>query len=539
MSTTPSAAAPAAPKLKSFHHEHPSYRWWVLANVLITTFMSVLESTVVNTALPSMQNAFGTSLDVIEWVLTAYQLVFAVVLPLSGWLSDKIGYKRNFLMSLILFTTGSFLCSFAWNETVLIIFRIVQGIGGGMIMPVGMAIVTREFPPEQRGVAMGFYGIAAAASISIGPSLGGVLVDNIGWSSIFLINVPVGILAIVATVVIQREVIRKDVGPFDTWGFVSIAVFLVSLLLALADGNAGWNTGGWTSPFILTCFTVSAISLVAFFAVELSIEHPIVNLRLFLNRNFGFSNLLLFLIGLVLSGATFLMPVYMQGTLGYTALQSGLLFLPQGIVQAVISPVTGVLTDKLGPKVPALAGLGVLVVSFFMNTMLTANPPFWLLMVPIVLRGAGFGLLFIAIQSVSVSALPVQQIAQGSGLSTLTRQIGTSFGVAIFGAIINYRNIFHAAVAGEDMNQYSEAFRATAAGLKFAITGNTGQVTVDANTITGMLISKEAQTQAFVNTINDSFWITTAVIAVCAIPVLLLQAKRRGGPKVAAPAHFD
>jgi len=465
----------AVERVPSFHHEHQSYRWWVLGNVLITTFMAVLESTVVNTALPSMQNSFGTSLDIIEWVLTAFNLVFAVVLPLSGWLADKIGYKRTFFLSLMLFTLGSFACSFAWNEEVLIFFRVIQGIGGGMIQPVGMAIVTREFPPQQRGMAMGFYGIAAAASISIGPSLGGYLTDTFGWSSVFLINVPFGILGMVATVLIQREYKKADVGPFDFWGFSAIAVFLVSLLLALADGNAGWNNGGWTSPFILTCFTIAAVSLLCFFVIELTTEHPIIDLKLFTEWNFGMSSLMLFMIGILLMGSTFVMPLYLQGTLGYTALQSGLLFLPLGLIQGIASPITGILSDKIGPKIPATVGVLVLVVSFGLNTLMTSEPPFWLLMLPICLRGVGFGLLFISLQSVSITSLPREKMAQGSGMIALTRQIGASFGVAVFGSILTQRNTFHTAMLGEGVDSSSEAFRTVTGQLQNTIFGDGGQ----------------------------------------------------------------
>lgn len=514
-------------RLPSLHHEHPTYRWWVLATVLITTFMAVLEATVVNTALPSMQNAFGTSLDIIQWVLTAFTLVSAVVLPLSGWLADKVGYKRTFILSLILFTVGSGLCSLAWNESVLIFFRIVQAIGAGMIQPVGMAMVTREFPPNQRGMAMGFYGIAAAASISVGPSLGGFLTDTFGWASVFLINVPFGALGIIASYLIQKEYKNPNVGKFDTWGFTAVAIFLVSLLLALGDGNAGWNTGGWTSPFIITCFGISFVAFVIFLYIELTIDKPIVDLRLLLERNFGLSNLLLFVIGFVLMGSTFLFPVYLQGNLGYTALQSGLMFLPLGIVQAAISPVTGILADKTSPKIPSILGVLVLMVSFYMNTFLSANPPYWLLMVPIILRGVGFGLLFIALQSVSVNSLPRDKIAQGSGLIALTRQIGASFGVAVFGAILNYRGSFHNAVAGEAMDSTSEMFRSTVTGLKYALMSDGGQTASTAGTMAQQIIIKNAASDVFIQSVNDSFWIVTITILLSLVPILLIKMERK------------
>ncbi len=514
-------------KVPAFHHEHPSYRWWVLGNVLISTFMAVIESTVVNTALPKMQASFGTSLDIIEWVLTAFNLTFAVVLPLSGWLADKIGYKRIFFLALALFTTGSFLCSLAWNEGILIVFRVIQSAGGGMLQPVGMAIVLREFPPKERGTALGFYGIAAAASLSIGPSLGGLLTDNFGWQSIFLINVPFGILAMLATVLIQREYRNPKVGDFDFWGFLTSAIFLISFLLGLADGNAAWNTGGWTSPFIITCFGISAISLVLFLLVEYRVEHPMLNLRLLAERNFGLSNLLIFLIGMVLMGSSFLFPVYLQGSLGYTALQAGMIFLPLGLIQGIISPITGMMSTKINPKIPALLGITSVAISFLFNTLLSFNPPEWVIMLPIVLRGLGFGMLFITIQAVSVSTLAHDKIAQGSSMIALSRQIGAAFGVAVVGTITNTRQIFHQAIIGENMNAWSPAFRSAVGPLASAIQQNSGTTMAQSMTLAQTSIISHAGGQSFIDSINDAFWLVTVLIALLAIPVALLKIKKR------------
>ncbi len=224
--------------IPALHHEHPSYKWWVLANVMIGTFMAVLDATIVDVSLAKIMATFGIGVDSVKWVATAYLLVFAVMLPTSGWLADHFGYKKVYAMGLGLFTLGSLLCSVSWNESALIMFRIIQGAGAGFLMPVGMAIITREFPPEKRGLALGFWAIAAAASISLGPSLGGYLIDNFAWHSIFDINVPVGIFGVFATLVIQREYKTKSSRSFDFLGFISVTVFLTSLLIALSDGNA-------------------------------------------------------------------------------------------------------------------------------------------------------------------------------------------------------------------------------------------------------------------------------------------------------------
>ena len=303
----------------SLNPDGSSYKWWVLLNVMIGTFMAVLDATIVNVALPNMMAAFGTSVDKIEWVLTAYLLIFAVMLPSSGWIADHLGYKRTYALGLFLFTLGSFLCSLAWNEDILIWFRVVQGAGAGFIMPVGMAIVTREFPPEKRGMALGFWAISAAASVSLGPMIGGYLIDTFSWHMIFDVNVPVGIFGMIATYVIQREYRTEHVRKFDVVGFISMTVFLVSLLLALADGNAEWNTGGWTSDFILACFAIAFIGFVIFIITEFNVEHPIIDLRLLMNYNFGIANVMMFIFGIALFGNSFLLPLYLQNSLGYTA----------------------------------------------------------------------------------------------------------------------------------------------------------------------------------------------------------------------------
>src|SRR5664279_2153263 len=199
----------------AFHPKHLSYKWFLLANIMLGTFMAVLDATIVNVGLPKIMASFGVGLDKIEWVITAYMLALAVALPTSGWLADRFGYKRMYFFGMLLFTFGSFLCGISGNEDILILSRVVQGSGAGCLMPIGMAIVSREFPPERRGVALGFWAISAAASVSFGPLIGGYLVDNFSWQLIFDVNVLVGILALFFTVVIQPEFVSPNVRNFD------------------------------------------------------------------------------------------------------------------------------------------------------------------------------------------------------------------------------------------------------------------------------------------------------------------------------------
>ena len=448
------------------HHEHPSYKWWVLLNVMIGTFMAVLDSTIVDVSLAKIMATFGIGVDDVKWVATAYLLVMAVMLPTSGWVADHFGYKRTYTAALGLFTLGSFLCSISWNETALIFFRVIQGAGAGFIMPVGMAIVTREFPPEKRGVALGFWAIAAAASVSFGPSLGGYLIDNFAWHSIFDINVPVGLVGIFATLVIQREYKTLSSRSFDIVGFISVSMFLTFLLLALSDGNAEWNTGGWTSPFILTCFAISIVGLVIFLSVELNVRHPLIDLSLLKNFNFGMANLVLFIFGMGMFGSTFLLPLYLQNGLGYTAFQAGSLFMPIGLIMAVTAPIAGRLSDKTDPKMLALFGIVILSLSLFVNRFLSLFSETSSIMISLYLRGVGMGFIFTPLSALSLSEIPREKMAQASGLFNVLRQIGGSFGVALMGTLLTMRTTFHTTVYGESATMASPVTQNILLGLR-------------------------------------------------------------------------
>jgi DHA2 family multidrug resistance protein len=454
--------------------ENPAYRWLVLASVMVGTFMAVLDATIVNVALSKMMAAFGVSVDRVEWILTAYLLVFGVVLPSSGWLADRWGSKTMFLMGLFLFTIGSFLCSLSWSIDALIAFRVVQGSGAGLLMPIGMAIITREFPPEKRGIALGFWSVAASASVSLGPTVGGYLIDHYAWHTIFDLNVPVGIMGIAVSAVVLRDRRVPDVGRFDLLGFLSLTAFLTALLLALASGNSAWNTGGWTSRFIVTCFAVAFVGLVVFLAVEVNARHPLIQMKLFRNFNFAVSNVVLFIFGVGMFGSNFLLPIYLQNSLGYTPLQAGLVFLPVGLLLGITAPFAGMFADRYDARVPIVLGLTLLgwtLYSFSSLSLFSERPE---IIFPLYVRGVAMGLLFSPLTAVAISEISNRQMAQASGLVNVIRQIGGSFGVAIFGTVLTRRTILHAALYGQEMNPHSEAFRETVTHLSYFAQQATG-----------------------------------------------------------------
>ncbi len=513
-------------------HTHPSFRWFVLANIMIGTFMAVLDATIVNVALTKMMAAFGVSVDKIEWVLTAYLLVFAVVLPSSGWIADHLGYKKSYFLGLFLFTLGSLLCSLSANENMLIVFRVIQGAGAGFIMPVGMAIITREFPPEKRGMALGFWGIAAASSISLGPMFGGYLIDTFSWHAIFDVNVPIGIVAMIATLIILREYKTEETRKFDLLGLISMTLFLVSLLLALSDGNAAWNTGGWTSNFILTCFAIAFVSFVIFIANELTVKHPIIDLKILKNRNFAMANIMLFIFGLAFFGNSFLLPLYLQNSLGYTALQAGLVFFPVGIIQAIMSPVAGWMTDKLNPKIPIFVGIILTFLSMYLYKDLSLSTEYNAIIIPLIIRGFGLGFMFIPLSTIALNDIARDKMAQATGLFNTIRQIGGSFGVAILGTLLTRRVILHTELFSEAVNQNSATFKHIEYGLNYYIQKAAGGSGSELMMRSKALIVKNLTGQAFVQGINDDFLVGSVITLFILIPLFFLQYhKKKKGEK--------
>ncbi len=508
------------------HRSHPFYKWLVLGNVMIGTFMAVLDSTIVNVGLPKIMAAFGVTIDKIEWVMIACLLVLAVMLPTSGWVADHFGYKRTYGFALFLFTLGSFLCGTAWSENTLIAFRIIQGAGAGFLMPVGMAMVTREFPPERRGIALGFWSIASAASVSFGPLIGGYLIDNFSWHEIFFVNIPVGIVGVLATMVIQREYKTENTRGFDFIGFASVSVFLTFLLLALADGNSSWNTGGWTSTFILTCFAVSALSLVIFLVAEFNVKHPLIDLRLLRDFNFGTTNIVLFIFGLGMFGSTFLMPLYLQNSLTYTPFQAGLVFLPVGIMQGVMAPVAGILSDRVDARIPAAVGIILLGISMYLNYFLSLFSMHSQITLPLYLRGFAMGLMFTPLSTLALANVPRHNMAQASGLFNVIRQVGGSFGAALFGTLLTRRMIFHTVSYGIAVDEHSVALQKVIRGLAYfsqhALGGSVEHATLRGRA----LIIAHIMKQAFVSAVNDDFLIAGAITILCLVPIFFLRRER-------------
>ena len=510
-----------------FHPEDPKYKWLLLGNVMIGTFMAVLDSTIVNVGLPKIMASFGVGIDKIEWVLTAYLLAMALMLPTSGWLADRFGYKRVYFWGLFAFTLGSFLCGISPDENILIISRVIQGLGAGCLMPVGMAIITREFPPDKRGIALGFWAISAAASVSFGPLIGGYLVDNFNWHLIFDVNVPVGIIGMMATLIIQREYQNPNIRGFDIIGFLSVSIFLPFFIYGLTEGNAASNAEGWSSPRIMMFFAVSIIAFVVFITTELTVKNPLIDLKLLKDHNFAISNLIMLIFGIGMFGSTFLLPLYLQNSLGYTAIQSGAVFLPVGIIQGTMSPISGRFADKTNPKIPVIIGIIALTASFYINSFLSYLTEHWYIMLSLYLRGFGLGLMFTPLSAVSLLDIPRDKMAQASGLINVIRQIGGSLGVAIFATILTSRVAYHTQMYGQAIQSDSPVFSQVTHGLTGHIMHTAGSSVSEAMSQGSFLLMRHVSTQAFIQGVDDDFLISAVVTLLGGIPVVLLHTKKK------------
>ncbi|MGA3014065.1 MAG: DHA2 family efflux MFS transporter permease subunit [Bacteroidales bacterium] len=515
----------------TFDATSPSYKWWLLANVMIGTFMAVLDATIVNVGLPKIMASFGVGLDKIEWVLTAYMLALAVMLPTSGWLADRFGYKRVYFLGLFLFTLGSFMCGMSPNEDVLIFSRVIQGLGAGCLMPVGMAIITREFPAERRGVALGFWSIASAASVSFGPLIGGYLVDRFSWPLIFDVNLPVGIAGMLATAIIQKEYRNKHTGPFDLIGFFSVSIFLPFLLYALTEGNASTNSGGWSSPVVLSCFAISAVSFVIFISAELIVDHPLIDLSLLKNHNFSISNIVTFIFGIGMFGSTFLLPLYLQNSLGYTALQAGSVFLPVGIIQGCVAPIAGILTTKINSKFLIIGGALLLALTFYLNSNMSYLTEHGYIMITLYMRGVAMGVMFAPLTAAAVIDIPRNKMGQASGLLNVIRQVGGSFGVAILTTIFTTRMIYHTQSFGEMIQLNSPAYHQVLQNIKYFVASSVGTAGSMTDRQSQIILMSHVTRQSFVQAIDDDFLLAAVITVVCAIPVLFLRMSKKGKGK--------
>ncbi|WP_165423093.1 MDR family MFS transporter [Ktedonosporobacter rubrisoli] len=416
------------------------YRWQVLMAVTIGTFMSLLDQTVVNIAIPRLQSAFGVDIQSVQLVITTYLLTAGIAIAAVVFCADRFGIKRVYILSLVLFTLSSALCGLSWNFPLLVCFRIVQGIGAAALFPLATTFLLREFPAKERGLMMGIFGIPVLLAPALGPTLGGYLVTYADWPAIFYINVPLGILAIILCSKILREVKPESHLRFDLVGFILIAVGIGLVLYALAETS----TAGWGSPRILTLLLGGGIALIIFSVFEVRRERrgvlPLLYLSLFRNGPFLFSILTTMLLFFRFMGSNLLFPLYLQQIRGETALQAGLILIAQPIASAVTSLLGGKFVDLLGVKLVVIAGLILLIIASWQLTFISTTAALWWLLLWLIVQGLSFGL---CVQPLVISAnseIVPQRIAQANAFITLARSVSASLGVAIVASVLQMQS---------------------------------------------------------------------------------------------------
>jgi EmrB/QacA subfamily drug resistance transporter len=408
-------------------------KWWTLGTVSVGLFVIMLDNTVVNVALPAMQHSLHMSLSELEWVVAGYALTFAALMLTGGKLADFIGRRMIFTVGLAIFTAASLACGLAPNGGFLIGARVVQGLGGALMNPATLSIITATFPPKQRGTAIGIWAGVSAMALAIGPLVGGLLTEHVNWNWIFFINVPIGILGLIAIQMFVDE--SRDMSAEqrpDVPGLVTSGIGLFSLTYGFIEAN----NYGWTSGRILGAFAIAAVALVVFIVLEQRQRLPMLDLSLFKNRTFGGANTAMLFVGLAMFGTFFYVSLYMQNVLHYSPVQAGASFLPMTCLIILIAPRAGKLSDHYGSRWLVGGGMSLLAVMLLYYSMLGLHESFWVLLPGLLIGGLGMGLTMTPTTAAAMSAVAVDKAGVGSAVLNSARQVGGSLGIAVMGAIV-------------------------------------------------------------------------------------------------------
>lgn len=405
-----------------------------LVAIIVGLFMVILDGTAVNVALPGLVQQFESSLSVVQWTVTGYALAQAAVIPLAGWLSDRFGAKRIFLISVGMFTIGSLLCALATDVSQLIAYRILQGLGGGMVMPIAMAFTYRLSPPSKVGAVMGMMGIPILLAPALGPVLAGWLVDYATWKWIFLINIPIGIIGILVGVKTLPSIERQSVASLDLLGMLLAPIAFAALSYGVSEGGTSW-----TSAKTIAGIAIGAVALILFTIVELRRSNPLLELRVFRSRDFTRGIIVQWIAQIALFGTLFMIPLFLQQAKGYTAFDTGLIMLPQAISAAVFMPIGGKLYDRLGARPLVVIGMLIVTSAAYIMSGVEAEDGVIMMMIPLALLGAGMGISMMPLNTHLIQSAPPSLVSRVTSLTNAAQQVMTSFAVAGLATIVTSR----------------------------------------------------------------------------------------------------
>jgi EmrB/QacA subfamily drug resistance transporter len=497
---------------------------WVVALLVLVAgmFMSVLDISIVNVAIPVMQNDFGVTTEDISWISTAYSLAEGVIVPASAWLGLRMGLGRAYIGAMIGFAVGSVLCGLAWDLNSMIAFRILQAIPGGVIPVVALTMLYKIVPKDRLGAAMGMYGLGIVFAPAIGPTLGGYLVEYVDWRLIFFINVPIGVVGTVAAIVYLPNFGAGKRERFDLPGFLTIATGLFALLLGLHEGE-DW---GWTSYPVMILLTYGVLAMATFVVIELEVEKPLLNVRVFATWAFTNSLILIAVISAGLFGVLFYIPQSLQQNQGLGAFETGLLLLPQALVMAVIMPLAGQVYDRVGARWPAVSGLVITAWGTYLLRDLTIDTPHSELAWILAFRAAGIGLAMMPIMTGGLSSLPPSRVDGASAFNTVVQRSSSAIGLAAMTALMTA--------------QQSQGYADRAGMVPMDSTGSAGSAASGAPGGTSSMLAEyvqqsQLQSQVFDTSFGDLMLVTTALTGVAVLLALLLPSGKPApseGPRI-------
>jgi DHA2 family multidrug resistance protein len=442
-------------------------KWLITITVMLPAIMEIIDTSVANVALPHMQGSLNAGTDEVTWVLTSYLVANAVVLPMTGWLSRVFGRKRFLMTCIVLFTLASLLCGAAPNLAALIFFRILQGAAGGALIPISQAILMETFPPNQRGMAMAIFGVGAMFGPIVGPALGGWITDNMNWRWIFYINLPVGIIAMImcAFFIFDPDYLRQKSKSLtiDYWGLFLLVVSMGALQVVLDKGQ---QEDWFNSTFIIGFSIVTIVSLIALIWVELTHEHPIVNLRLFKNLSFSAGNLIMFVVGFALYSSIMLIPLFLQTLMGYSATDAGMVMAPGGLATLLTMPFVGAALAKRDGRKIVFFGLLLGATSMFIMQGLNLQGAFWNYTWPRIVLGFGLAMIFVPLTTVTLASISRTEMGNATGLFSLLRNIGGSVGIAMAATLLTRYQQFYQTTLVANVNQYNPVWQMRYENLK-------------------------------------------------------------------------
>ncbi|MBD0337467.1 MAG: DHA2 family efflux MFS transporter permease subunit [Cyanobacteria bacterium Co-bin13] len=505
-------------------------KWAIAVTASLGAMLVVIDTSIVNVALTDMQSSVGATISEIGWVVTGYAIANVIIIPLTAWLGDTFGKKRYFVFSLVGFVVASVLCGLAGSLSALIASRILQGLLGGGLLAKAQSILFETFPPSEQGIAQAAFGVGVIAGPAIGPTLGGYLTDTLGWRWIFFINVPVGVVAVLmALLFLPADELRpgRAMPRVDWWGIGLLAISLGSLQTFLEEGESdGW----FESQFIVLLAVAASLGLLLFIWRELSARQPAVDLRVLRHRSLAVGSVYSAVVGMGLYGTIFVIPIFAQTVLHFTAQQTGLLIMPGALASAVMMVLMGKLSTQVDPRL--LIATGSVFIALVMFDLAHINPGtgsealFW----PLLWRGVSVVMMFLPLSLATLGSLPKADIPAGSGFYNLTRQLGGSIGIALLATVLDRRHTFHRAVLSEHITIYDPQ---TQERLN-ALTGAMQSQGFDAATAHQQALSLLSQTldgQAMMLAFEDLFWVVGLIFLVT-LPLVLLLGKGSKGAAV-------